>query len=121
MPLGAGPLTLAGVAFVLYVLYNWFGDTIAESNAGKNGVNVDISYRWSMAWFIFSEIMFFGAFFAALFYARNIAMPWMGDVESKLLWPNFQAVWPMMVLLVWLRNSPPWVLGQFQQSIHCCS
>ena len=89
-----GPLMLAGIAFVLYVLYNWFGDTIAESNAGKNGVNVDISYRWSMAWFIFSEIMFFGAFFAALFYARNIAMPWMGDVESKLLWPNFQAVWP---------------------------
>ncbi|QWD60011.1 cytochrome c oxidase subunit 3 [Polynucleobacter sp. MWH-UH35A] len=89
-----GPLCLAGVAFVLYVLYNWFGDTIAESNAGKNGVNVDISYRWSMAWFIFSEIMFFGAFFAALFYARNIAMPWMGDVESKLIWPNFQAVWP---------------------------
>lgn len=89
-----GPLTLAGVAFVLYVLYNWFGDTINESNTGKNGVNVDISYRWSMAWFIFSEIMFFGAFFAALFYARNIAMPWMGDVESKLIWPNFQAVWP---------------------------
>ena len=89
-----GPLCLTGVAFVLYVLYNWFGDTIAESNAVKNGINVDISYRWSMAWFIFSEIMFFGAFFAALFYARNIAMPWMGDVESKLLWPNFQAVWP---------------------------
>ena len=89
-----GPLCLTGVAFVLYVLYNWFGDTIAESNSGKNGVNVDISYRWSMAWFIFSEIMFFAAFFSALFYARNIAMPWMGDVESKLIWPNFQAVWP---------------------------
>jgi cytochrome c oxidase subunit 3 len=89
-----GPLALVGVAWILFVLYNWFGDTIAESNAGKNGVNVDISYRWSMAWFIFSEIMFFGAFFAALFYARNIAMPWMGDVESKLIWPDFQAVWP---------------------------
>jgi len=89
-----GPVTAVGVLWVLFVLYNWFGDTIAESNSGKNGVNVDISYRWSMAWFIFSEIMFFGAFFAALFYARNIAMPWMGDVESKLLWPNFQAVWP---------------------------
>ncbi len=73
---------------MLYVLYNWFGDTIAESNAGKKGVNVDVSSRWSIAWFIFSEIMFFGAFFAALFYARNIVMPWMGDVESKLLWPN---------------------------------
>jgi cytochrome c oxidase subunit III len=89
-----GPVTAVGVIWVLFVLYNWFGDTIAESNAGKNGINVDISYRWSMAWFIFSEIMFFGAFFAALFYARNIAMPWMGDVESKLLWPNFTAVWP---------------------------
>jgi cytochrome c oxidase subunit 3 len=89
-----GPVTAVGVLWVLFVLYNWFGDTIAESNSGKNGVNVDISYRWSMAWFIFSEIMFFGAFFAALFYARNITMPWMGDVESKLLWPSFQAVWP---------------------------
>ena len=88
------PLGLAGVAWILFVLYSWFGDTIAESNSGKYGVNVDVSYRWSMAWFIFSEIMFFGAFFAALFYARNIAMPWMGDVESKLIWPNFQAVWP---------------------------
>ena len=28
------------------------------------------SYRWSMSWFIFSEVMFFGAFFGALFYAR---------------------------------------------------
>ena len=89
-----GPVTLAGVLWILFVLYKWFGDTIAESNSGKNGVNVDVSYRWSMAWFIFSEIMFFAAFFSALFYARNIAMPWMGDVESKLLWPNFSAVWP---------------------------
>jgi cytochrome c oxidase subunit III len=89
-----GSMAIAGVLWVLYVLYHWFGDTIAESNAGKNGVNVDVSYRWSMAWFIFSEIMFFAAFFSALFYARNIAMPWMGDVESKLIWPNFSAVWP---------------------------
>jgi cytochrome c oxidase subunit 3 len=89
-----GALSLLGVAWILFVLYNWFGDTIAESNAGKNGVNVDVSYRWSMAWFIFSEIMFFAAFFSALFYARNIAMPWLGDVESKLLWPNFSAAWP---------------------------
>jgi cytochrome c oxidase subunit 3 len=89
-----GALSLLGVAWILFVLYNWFGDTIAEANAGKNGVNVDVSYRWSMAWFIFSEIMFFAAFFSALFYARNIAMPWLGDVESKLLWPNFSAAWP---------------------------
>jgi cytochrome c oxidase subunit 3 len=87
-------LTAAGVLWVLYVLYNWFGDAIAESEGGLNSVNVDVSYRWSMSWFIFSEIMFFGAFFAALFYARSIAMPWLGDVDNKLLWPDFTAVWP---------------------------
>ena len=89
-----GPLTIASVAYVLFVLYKWFGDAISESNSGKNSINVDVSYRWSMSWFIFSEIMFFAAFFSALFYARSISMPWLGDVESKLLWPNFTAVWP---------------------------
>jgi cytochrome c oxidase subunit 3 len=99
-------LVLGSVLWVLFVLYNWFGDTIAESNAGKNGINVDISYRWSMAWFIFSEIMFFAAFFSALFYARNISLPWLGDVESKLLWPDFSAVWP--------NDGPAGLIPQFQ-------
>jgi len=54
-----GPLVLGAVVYMLIVLYGWFGDAISESNTGKNGVNVDVSYRWSMSWFIFSEIMFF--------------------------------------------------------------
>ena len=87
-------LTIASVVYVLFVLYKWFGDAISESNSGKNSINVDVSYRWSMSWFIFSEIMFFAAFFSALFYARSISMPWLGDIESKLLWPTFTAVWP---------------------------
>ena len=88
------PLTIASVVYVLFVLYKWFGDAISEANSGKNSINVDVSYRWSMSWFIFSEIMFFAAFFSALFYARSISMPWLGDIESKLLWPTFTAVWP---------------------------
>jgi len=87
-------LTIASVVYVLFVLYKWFGDAISESNSGQNSINVDVSYRWSMSWFIFSEIMFFAAFFSALFYARSISMPWLGDIESKLLWPTFTAVWP---------------------------
>jgi cytochrome c oxidase subunit 3 len=87
-------LTGFGILWLLFVLYQWFGDAISESEAGLNSVNVDISYRWSMSWFIFSEIMFFGAFFSALFYARNITMPWLGDIDSSLIWPNFSAVWP---------------------------
>ena len=90
----AAYLTFAGVVRVLFVLYQWFGDAIRESESGLNSVNVDVSYRWSMSWFIFSEIMFFGAFFSALFYARNIAMPWLGDINNQLIWPNFMANWP---------------------------
>jgi cytochrome c oxidase subunit 3 len=58
------------------------------------GKRVDVSYRWSMSWFIFSEVMFFGAFFGALFYAREIAMHQLGSLDYKLIWPDFSAVWP---------------------------
>ncbi|MCC7005571.1 MAG: cytochrome c oxidase subunit 3 [Ottowia sp.] len=90
-----GPIVFfAGVAWLIYVLIRWFGQSIRESEGGLYGKHVDTSYRWSMSWFIFSEVMFFGAFFGALFYARSISMPWLGDLDHKLLWPNFMAVWP---------------------------
>jgi cytochrome c oxidase subunit 3 len=61
---------------------------------------MDKSFRWGMAWFIFSEVMFFAAFFGALFYARNFAVPWLGGEgdrgSSHLLWPSFKAVWPLL-------------------------
>ena len=84
---------LAGIAFALVVLYNWFGDAIQESESGLYGRNVDLSYRWSMSWFIFSEVMFFGAFFGALFYARSISLPWLEDLDHKMLWPDFNSHW----------------------------
>ncbi|NDI84763.1 cytochrome c oxidase subunit 3 [Undibacterium crateris] len=83
----------AGIILTLVVLYNWFGDAIAESEGGKYSTRIDVSYRWSMSWFIFSEVMFFGAFFGALFYARSITMPWLGDLDHKVLWPDFAAQW----------------------------
>ncbi|MCW5594089.1 MAG: cytochrome c oxidase subunit 3, partial [Burkholderiales bacterium] len=51
-------------------------------------------FRWSMSWFIFSEVMFFAAFFGALFYARVYSLPWLGDADNKLLWPEFRSHWP---------------------------
>ena len=75
---GSGPWTLAiGFAVLIYMLFGWFGQVVRESEGGSYGKNVDASFRWSMGWFIFSEVMFFGAFFGALFYARTIAMPWL--------------------------------------------
>ena len=47
-----------------------------------------------MSWFIFSEVMFFAAFFGALFYVRNLSVPELGGLDQKLLWPNFTAAWP---------------------------
>src|SRR5690606_14408744 len=91
-----GPyLTVLGLLGFLVVLYFWFGESIGESEGGLYSKRIDASYRWSMSWFIFSEVMFFGAFFGALFYARSISMPWLGDLDHKMiLWPDFQAVWP---------------------------
>ena len=86
-------LCLAGIAAMVAVLYFWFGDAIAESEGGLYSKRIDHSFRWSMAWFIFSEVMFFGAFFGALFYARAITMPWLGDLDHKLIWPDFAPLW----------------------------
>ncbi len=86
-------LNFVGIFLTLVVLYKWFGDAIAESEAGKYSARIDVSYRWSMSWFIFSEVMFFAAFFGALFYARSISMPWLADLDHKVLWPDFAAQW----------------------------
>ena len=86
-------LNLAGLLAALFVLYRWFGDAIAESEGGLYNRRIDTSFRWSMSWFIFSEVMFFGAFFGVLFYARSISMPWLADIDHKLLWPDFLPVW----------------------------
>ena len=87
---------LFGLIFWLGVLYQWFGDAIAESEGGMFGHKVDLSYRWSMSWFIFSEVMVFGAFFSALWWARSHSLPSLGSLDNALLWPNFKAVWPTL-------------------------
>ena len=87
------PVNIIGILAALTVLYFWFGDAIAESEGGLYNTRIDTSYRWSMSWFIFSEVMFFGAFFGALFYARSISMPWLADLDHKFLWPDFAANW----------------------------
>jgi cytochrome c oxidase subunit 3 len=86
-----------GAAILIYMLFGWFGDVIRESEGGVYSKRVDISFRWGMGWFIFSEVMFFAAFFGTLFYVRQISVPTLGDVAHKLLWPDFVAQWPRVV------------------------
>ena len=85
---------IIGFFTLLYMLFGWFGTVIRESEGGLFNKQVDLSFRWAMSWFIFSEVMFFAAFFGALWYARQYSVPWLGDLENKLLWPDYGGTWP---------------------------
>jgi cytochrome c oxidase subunit 3 len=76
------------------MVFVWFRTVARESESGKFNKQVDRSFRWGMSWFIFSEVMFFAAFFGALFYMRVYSIPWLSDLEHKLLWPDFTGEWP---------------------------
>ncbi len=96
-----GPyVTLFGAGILIYMTFNWFADVINESRSGYYNKQVDRSFRWGMGWFIFTEVMFFLAFFGALFYVRTFSIPWLGGdtyhgLTNLLLWPDFKAVWPL--------------------------
>jgi cytochrome c oxidase subunit III len=101
-PIGAW-LALAGVLIVVVMLWGWFGNVVVEGLQGLYSTMVERSFRWSMGWFIFSEVMFFAGFFGALFYARHFAVPWLGGHGGKalahsVLWPSFTATWPLLQL-----------------------
>jgi cytochrome c oxidase subunit 3 len=87
-------VTLFGFLMWAFILQGWFRAAISESESGLYGSRIDVSFRWSMSWFIFSEVMFFGAFFGALYWTRLHALPNLGSLENAVLWPDFKAVWP---------------------------
>ncbi len=85
---------LLGMLTWLSTLFVWFRDAIGESESGMYSEKVDVSFRWSMSWFIFSEVMFFAGFFGALYWARAHALPMLGNLDHQVLWPDFKAIWP---------------------------
>ena len=102
VPMGKVIMAL-GAAIIIVMLFGWMGNVIRESEAGLNSAQMDRSYRWGMGWFIFSEVMFFAAFFGALFYARVLSIPFLGGefnnaMTHAQLWPNFEAMWPLLNL-----------------------
>lgn len=97
---GGGYILLLGIAVILFMMVGWFRNVIDESMSGLYSGQMDRSFRQGMSWFIFSEVMFFAAFFGALFYARMVAVPWLGGASNnamthEVLWPTFEAVWPL--------------------------
>ena len=111
-----GPgMMVTGFSIFILMLGAWFALQATESESGMYNHGVGISYRMGMMWFIFSEIMFFGVFFGTLWYARNISVPVLGQVEltgpgrstHDILWPAFKAIWP--------TNGPENVGGHFEE------
>ena len=103
---------LAGMVIWLLILFKWFSAAVSESESGLYGRKIDLSFRWSMSWFIFSEVMFFGAFFSALWWARAHSVPMLGSLDNALLWPGFKAVWPSIAAGV--TASPAGIIEPFQ-------
>jgi len=102
---------IAGLALVATMFAGWFHAVIGESVSGFYNDAVDRSFRMGMMWFIFSEVMFFAAFFGALWYARQFSIPWLGGEGVKLsthwaLWKDFEPAWP--------SNGPQHLGGKFE-------
>jgi cytochrome c oxidase subunit 3 len=102
-------MMVIGVGITLLMMFGWFGVVIKESQSGMYNEQVDKSFRWGMSWFIFSEVMFFAAFFGALYYARIFSVPWLGGADvstNELLWNGWEAAWP--------TNGPGDIGGRFE-------
>ncbi|OUR84273.1 cytochrome c oxidase subunit 3 [Cycloclasticus sp. 46_120_T64] len=108
----ADNIMLVGLLVTIYMLFGWFGDVIEESESGAYNKAEDASFRIGMVWFIFSEVMFFAAFFGALYYIRVFSVPWLGGADSgaathEFLWNSYEAIWP--------TNGPEAIGGEYQK------
>ena len=92
-------LLILGLCSLLVVVFYWFRVVVWESRNDMHSPLMDLSYRWSMGWFIYTEVMFFAVFFGTLFYVRYFAVPWLSSEGDKamniLLWPEFIGSWPL--------------------------
>lgn len=96
-----GGYILMGGGLVLgTTLFFWFKTVIEENHNKLYSDQLNRSFVWGMSWFIFSEVMFFAAFFGALFYVRVFAVDWLAGEgnrgPSEMLWPNFVSEWPVL-------------------------
>lgn len=86
---------LAGIAVVLYGTFGWIGKIICEDERGNFHPWEDRSFRIGMAYFILSELAFFGAFLLALMYVRVFSLPELASMDAHFtLWPDFKGTWP---------------------------
>jgi cytochrome c oxidase subunit 3 len=67
IPLSNPWMFFIGLLIVLYTMFGWWGDTIKEAHQGHHTQVVSLHLRYGMIMFIASEVMFFVAWFWAVF------------------------------------------------------
>ena len=104
---GSAPwMFLIGLAVVLYVMFAWWSEVVAESRAGDHTPVVRIGLRYGFILFIMSEVMFFAAWFWSFF--------------KHALYPMEQGAggqWPP----VGIETFDPWHLPLINTLILLCS
>ena len=106
----SGPyMFLIGLAAVLYVMFAWWSEVVAESNVGDHTPVVRIGLRYGFIMFIMSEVMFFAAWFWSFF---KHAMYPMGPQS-----PAVDGVWPP----AGIETFDPWHLPLINTLILLCS
>ncbi|MCA0433368.1 MAG: cytochrome c oxidase subunit 3 [Proteobacteria bacterium] len=70
---GTSIVAILGLLGVLYTMFMWWRDVIAESHKGDHTPVVQLHLRYGMLMFIASEVMFFVAWFWAFFDASLFA------------------------------------------------
>lgn len=96
-----GPLLIAaGLVVTLVGAGRWWAELLRDKFLGRDAVEADSRLKRAFAFFIASEAAIFGAFFAALFYARVHAPVW--PPEGM---PHFELLLPAVNTVILLGSS----------------
>ncbi|MBS0126666.1 cytochrome c oxidase subunit 3 [Thetidibacter halocola] len=107
-----GPwMLLIGLVGVLYVMFGWWADVVAESQVGDHTPVVSIGLKYGFILFIMSEVMFFFAWFWSFF--KHALYP----MDPGGMSPAVDGVWPP----AGIETFDPWHLPLINTLILLCS
>ncbi len=87
-----------GFVGVLYTMYSWWGETIAENKAGDHTPVVLIGLRMGFILFVMSEVMFFSAWFWS--FIKHTIYPMSHYAGTEYVAPEIHAVDPFHLPLI---------------------
>ena len=91
-------LFLMGFVGVLYCMFAWWSDVVAESRQGDHTPVVRLGLRYGFILFIMSEVMFFAAWFWSFF--KHALYPMDTYVGSEYVSPEFYQIDPFHLPLI---------------------